>query len=242
MSWRLAVHIAELHLETGDLDRLRTFYVRVLGMPLAEMTPGQLGVQVGATRLVFHRGGDHRYHVAINIPRNLYRQALDWTAERAPLLQDSTGSREIAFPAWNADSLYFHDPAGNIMELIARHNLPNDREGPFSPGCLLEVSEIGLAVDDVRSVAAALDDRLGFPVFDGAGSEVFSAVGDDHGLLIVVRNGHKWYPELTVQAEPGPITLVVQAENAFDYQLPGLPYHIRSSRSIHDGENPEVRM
>jgi catechol-2,3-dioxygenase len=242
MSRRLAVRIAELHLETGDPDRLRTFYTQVLGLPLADAAPGRFGVQVGATRLVFQQGGDHRYHVAINIPRNLYRQALDWMAERARLLQDSAGSSEIAFPTWNADSLYFHDPVGNIMELIARHNLPNDAADPFGPECLLGVSEIGLTVDDVRSVVGALENRLGFPVFDGAGSEVFCAVGDDHGLLIVVRRGHRWYPELTVPAEPYPIMVVVQAENAFEYQLPELPYHIRSARSIHAGDNPEVRM
>ena len=40
-----------------------------------------------------------------------------------------------------------------------------------------------------------LCDTLGVTVYDGEGGDMFTAVGDELGLFIVVKQGRIWYPE-----------------------------------------------
>lgn len=44
---------------------------------------------------------------------------------------------------------YFPHPAGNILEFIAREDLPAKAGEDFRPEDILHISEIGLVVDDV---------------------------------------------------------------------------------------------
>jgi catechol-2,3-dioxygenase len=224
-----AVRLFELRLETHNPPALRDFYTGTLGLPLVALTGDALRVQAGNTQLTFERGVDCRYHFAFNIPRNRYEQARQWLEGRVTLIRSSAGADRFPFPAWNADALYFRDPAGNILEFIARHNLPNSTDQPFGSHSLLEVSEIGLVADDVRAAVAVLTGRLGIPLFDGADSDTFTAVGNDHGLFIVVNTGREWFPETGTVAAVHPFTAVIDADAELDYTLPALPYRIRGA-------------
>jgi hypothetical protein len=112
--------------------------------------------------------------------------------------------------SWDAHNLYFRDPAGNIVELIARHTLGNADAGPFSGASILGISEIGVAADDVRELVAELIERTGAAEYHGPGSASFSPVGDESGLLIVVARGRIWFPETGVPAEPLPVTVTTE--------------------------------
>ena len=90
--------------------------------------------------------------------------------------------------------MYFKDPDGNILELIARHGLANATDHQFGEQDFLAVSEIGLAVDDVAKTVGELTRSLGVPIYDGAGSDAFSAIGDEYGLFIVDANGRIGIP------------------------------------------------
>lgn len=159
------------------------------------------GAGVGVTRLTFVGGatGAPTYHVAFNIPRNLLSAAKVWLVGRAALLT-LDGADEFDSPSWNARQVYFLDPAGNILEFIARQNLRDDGVGPFDAGAILNVSEIGLPTDDVTATVARLVGEHGFAPFRER-SETFAPVGDEEGLLIVVRRGRPWFP--TTRAAEG---------------------------------------
>jgi hypothetical protein len=83
---------------------------------------------------------------------------------------------------------------------------------PFGPWSLLGASEIGLPAPRVDEAVDALH-ALGLPGYSG-NRRSFAALGDVHGLAIVVPAGRPWAPtadahghvhpvELTL-AEPGP--------------------------------------
>ena len=62
----------------------------------------------------------------------------------------------VDYSHWNAHSIFFLDPAGNVVEYIARHDLKNSDTSSFGWPDILYTSEIGLIVDDVEATAATL--------------------------------------------------------------------------------------
>ncbi len=68
---------------------------------------------------------------AFNIPENQFREAKAWLASRVEIARPN-GSDEIFYDDWNAHAVYFPDPGGNLVEFIARHNLPDRSEREFN--------------------------------------------------------------------------------------------------------------
>ena len=93
-------------------------------------------------------------------------------------------SEEHDFSSWGgARAVYFRDLEQNVVELIARPKaLPE-----------LTLAEVGLPVDDVAVVVDTLERELGLHPYDDW-DESFAPLGDDEGLLIVVRRGRGWFP------------------------------------------------
>jgi catechol 2,3-dioxygenase-like lactoylglutathione lyase family enzyme len=215
------MQIDRLELIAPDLAALRDFYVGRFGLTALPSPPARLELQVGTTRLVFTQapeGWNGRYHFAFNIPENGYREAKAWLAARVPLAAAADGRDEFWSDDWNADILYFFDPAGNIGELIARHTLDCASDAPFGPASLLAVSEIGLATPDVPATVADLSTRLGiFPY--GETSDTFAPVGDERGLFIVVCAGRISFPDTGILAEPVPITATIRNPQSDAYRV-----------------------
>src|SRR3954447_7910930 len=207
------MRILDLELSARDLHSLHDFYGTTLGFEVDAAADHPLTIQAGATRLTFvpaPDGSPHLYHFAFNIPENQLSAAKEWLSTRTPLLTDSNGFDEFNFESWHAHSVYFKDPAGNILEFIARHDLPNATGEPFGPRSILSVSEIGLATNDVPSLVRSLPP--GVPVY-GEVSETFTAVGDELGLLIIVKTGRVWFPDTGVSAQPEPARITFQTES-----------------------------
>lgn len=198
--------LTHLHLNTHMLNAQRIFYEDVLGLAVIAEDDCCFTVRVGASQLTFTASQtltaseiECRYHFAFNIPENQIEDARLGLAERVPLLALDGQTLFTSSERWNAHQFYFTDPAGNILECIARHRLPNASSEPFSPAGLLSISEIGIAAADVEAAVAQLE-QAGWPMFSGEGSNTFTAVGDDDGLFIVVKMGRTWYPETGVPA------------------------------------------
>ena len=107
-------------------------------------------------------------------------------------------TEEHDFSSWgSARAVYFRDPDENVGEFIARP----------SSHAELTLAEVGLPVDDVPAAVAMLQGELGLEPYRGAGDD-FAPVGDEDGLLIVVRVGRKWFP-VGVPAGDSPIEVTI---------------------------------
>jgi hypothetical protein len=161
----------------------------------------------GASRLRFAGGPPVCSHFAINVPPQRFDEAVSWARERAELVED-----DVPIDAWRARSAYFFDPAGNIVELIARERAPGEE-------LFLEISEVGLPVADVGAAVEWLESELGLPYFSGNRRD-FAAVGDDRGLFIVVPVGRPWL-FTDVPAPDAPLRVAIESERTGDAVVPG---------------------
>ncbi|MFT5621150.1 MAG: catechol 2,3-dioxygenase-like lactoylglutathione lyase family enzyme [Chitinophagales bacterium] len=186
--------INELKIYSSNLDQQVEFYSSTLGLELIKRTPVEAKIQIGKSILTLLKNKQSLpYHFAINIPSNMETEALEWLKERVVILKD--GQHEIQdFDFWNAKAIYFYDKDKNIVELIARKNLNNQLDGAFNSECLLEISEIGMPVNNIEPIYLSLKATTGIPIFSGD-IERFCAIGNEQGLFICIDKQLKdWFP------------------------------------------------
>jgi catechol 2,3-dioxygenase-like lactoylglutathione lyase family enzyme len=175
------------------LPELLAFYRDALGLDGGDST-----ATAGETELEFAAGeGAPFYHFALLVPGDRFDAALEWARGETELLP-SAGSGEVVFDFgfWDALACYFHDPAGNIVELIAHRGLgERGTTGPFAGGELLGLSELGL-VGDQRALARSLEDELGVSVWDGDLDDPrgLAFAGEKARTLILAPPGRGWLP------------------------------------------------
>ena len=220
------MRIKQLTLQTADIETQRSFYRDALGLPVAR-DDSNLAVGIGSSELRFvqQTGFAGRYHVAFDVPNNQFLEAIAWLEARVPIYG---AERVYHGNNWNADSAYFLDAAGNILELIARHTADTARSAAFSAASLLHISEIGLSAPDPLGLAAWLKAQFGLRNYRDHASD-FVPVGDDHGVLIVVSNGREWFPETGVHAAPLPTQIRLEGQTSVTLNAPDLPYQISLS-------------
>lgn len=194
--------IQSLRLQTSvPLNKMKAFYRDVLGLPVLKEAASAFTVGAGASRITFTpaapRVKDPFYHFAFNIPENKIRSALAWQQKRGSVMNTPSRLRDPAYPEqvrhfrdWDAHSVFFLDPAGNVLEYIARHTLDNAVEGSFTSRDILCVSEIAFVVDEVTKVALRLQRLAGLKPY-GQGNMQFQAVGDEEGLLLILKRGRE---------------------------------------------------
>jgi len=226
--------IDEVLLQTGDLGGLRDFYTRVLGLNELTEAGDMLTLQAGRSRVSFRHaesGSQGYYHFAFDVLQNRLPEAKAWLTTRVPLIPDRSGIDLFHSDEWNSDSVYFYDPAGNILEFIARHNQTNDSDNPFGPTSIIAVTEIGLTCEDVHAMVAWLRGGLGIEVYADGEGEQFAPVGDEAGLLIVVRQGRIWFPDTGKPAVFAPLSLRLTTTPGRTYRLTGPPYQLNQEQS-----------
>jgi catechol-2,3-dioxygenase len=202
------MHIRSLELTAANMALQHAFYTELLGLP-AHLGTDQLRVTIGASQLIFTQAaaGIHQpYHLAFNIPPQQFAEAKEWLATRTSLAASADGSTVYHSESWNADSCYFFDADRNILELIARHStMVAPTEETFSAKSLLEISEIGIVCDDVAAMVAQLQQQYGLAIYRESMSDQFAAVGDEHGLCIVVKRGRLWFAVHEMPAASAPL-------------------------------------
>jgi hypothetical protein len=157
-------------------------------------------IKIGDSELIFieMKGSDPIYHFAINIPSNKIEEARAWLSRKLKLIWIEEYKNDIAeFATWRARSVYFFDPAGNILELIARFDLKNEASQMFSSKQFLSISEVGLVFekDEFEQRTNALLNHYPLTYFNKqAPLPQFRAIGDDEGLFVVVPSHRNWYP------------------------------------------------
>ncbi len=192
--------LKEIRLQTKVPSALYTFYNDVLELPAKYTGEKNISIIAGQSQLIFESTNadlNPFYHFAFNIPSNKFEESFQWLQRRVELLWlDDYKSYVADFVNWHAKSVYFLDPAGNILELIARFDL-NDEEGEiFSSMQFRNISEIGLVFCN-ESFDKKVNNLLNnyqlqyFPKQPPLPH--FRAIGDDEGLFIIVPDGRNWF-------------------------------------------------
>jgi catechol 2,3-dioxygenase-like lactoylglutathione lyase family enzyme len=206
------------------LPELTEFYAGRLELRLGQPNDTGLALEVGETVLDFALGGGSPfYHFALLVPGDRFEAALAWADDRVELLPDpETDEVVFDFTDWDARAVYFHDPAGSIVELIAHRGVgEGGRSGAFEPAELLGLSEVGL-VCDPPAVAERLRRELGLELWDGsvAGGARLAFVGEKGRTLILCRAGRPWLPTGR-PAEAHPVEVVLAGGPSGDVLLDG---------------------
>lgn len=194
----MRITTAGLATPTDRLPAMERFYRGALGL---QGTAGDRGLDVliGDARLRFEASpGAPFYHVALLVPGDRFDAARAWLAARAPLLS-RPGSDETVFDFafWDALACYAHDPAGNIVELIAHRGVAEtgSRDGEFTAGEISAISEVGMVVPDTAAAARTLG-SAGLPLWSGdvRGADALGFVGGKAHTLILCAVGRPWLP------------------------------------------------
>jgi catechol 2,3-dioxygenase-like lactoylglutathione lyase family enzyme len=230
------VRIHQLTLATNNSAEQIVFWAEVLELPVRESGDGAIEVHLLESVIRFEQVSadlDPRYHFAINVPCNAIEAAAAWIGERHDLLAfhgdpDEQEGAVIVHTDRGASAFYFLDGGGNVVELIANPYLDNHSNETFGPDSFLEIAEIGLATDETVETSGAIQEALGADVLWG-GREGWSltAIGDDHGVVIVAPTGRGWIP-IGLPAKRLPTTIVASGPRFRETTLAEGPYHIRA--------------
>jgi len=208
--------IKKLKLQTAYLKTLQEFYSSILELPVQSPGEEKINIKIGDSDLVFTETttAEPFYHFAINIPSNKIEEARDWLNNKVKLLWMEDYKNEIAdFVNWHAKSVYFYDPAGNIVELIARFDLDNKASETFSSRQFLSINEVGLVFpnENFDKEIISLEDSYSLSYFDKQPPlPKFRAMGDDEGLFVIVPEHRNWYP---TDKPSGIFPMVVEFDN-----------------------------
>jgi hypothetical protein len=100
------------------------------------------------------------------------------------------------FVNWHAKSFYFKDPAGNILEMIARFDLNDIVDEALSADQIRNISEVGIVfpIKTFDEEVKALMKNFSLNYFDKQPAlPQFRAIGNDEGLFIVVPESRAWF-------------------------------------------------
>jgi catechol-2,3-dioxygenase len=165
------MRIKKVFLQTTLVKTLQEFYSSILELQVLTENENEIKIKIGSSDLIFTeaKNGEPFYHVA--------------------MIAD--------FVNWHAKSVYFFDPAGNILELIARFALNISMKDDFSSKQFLSISEVGLVFnyEEFEQRTSELLSQFSLSYFPKQPPMAhFRAVGDDEGLFIVVPEHRNWYP------------------------------------------------
>ncbi len=215
------MNITELILKTGSLKRTKLFYHRTLELDIIAENEQRISFKAGHTKLTFEETSNEKpyYHFAFNVTNNRFSDLFEWMGNKLDILPvDKDGMLIARYEDWNAQSFYFLDNNGSILEFITRFDLPSYSPETVSSKDIIEVSEIGLVTKDVTGLCDILHKEDKVPYFSkGPKLEEFVAMGDDHGLLLVTQHGRGWLPS-NKPAQHYPVT--VYGNGNFELQLP----------------------
>jgi len=157
-----------------------------------------------------HEEQNYYYHFAFNIPSNLFKEAKEWLSQRVELLKED-GMDEVDFGGMTqANSCYFEDPAGNIVEYIARRETsPASKENTFTSNNVLSISEIGLSTNQIAEYAEKIQ-SLGIPVRgdEGVSYDSLNFMGEyeDGAFILLGPIGRRWFFSTKVSI-PSPVVI-----------------------------------
>lgn len=208
--------VSKLALQTHLIEEMDRFYY---WLPRGDGGPRLLHILMGYTTLELSESEEPvpPVHFAIDVAVSQFEEIAAWADSTYGLVTGKEdGRKRFRFESWRAHACYVRDPAGNLLELIAREEREHRQR-------FVGVTEVGLAVDDVAGTVASLGE-IGMSPYGSTGQD-FAAVGDPDGLFIVVSEGRLWYPDNVTPARKTPLKVEFwQSRNL--YRLTGPPYRV----------------
>ncbi|QOG01381.1 VOC family protein [Flavobacterium sp. MDT1-60] len=192
--------LEHIQIQTNNIKETELFYKDTLGLSILEKKSNSITIKAGDSVLKFIENTDFDsiYHFAFNIPENKLEEAINWCTNKIDLILIEDKRIIANFETWNANAIYFYDNNGNLLEFIARHDLDNFQIKEFSSKSILNISEIGIVHEDPMELGEQLITNHDLLFFEkNYNSENFAAIGDDEGLLIIVKPNRNWYPTQT---------------------------------------------
>lgn len=207
--------IAELIIETVNFEEQIFFYKEILNFKLLKKTDCSASFQIGESILSFKENKKASpYHFAFNIPFNKVEEALAWLKSRVDVIPYEDNDI-IDFINWKAKAIYFYDHNKNIVEFIARREIGHENELEFNSESIINISEIGIGTNNIKSIYDQLNGINPIDVFDGDFNR-FCALGDNNGLFIVVDILKKdWFP---TGDRINPSEFIVKGDYNFEYR------------------------
>jgi catechol 2,3-dioxygenase-like lactoylglutathione lyase family enzyme len=221
-----------LRAPAGRLQDLAGFYGR-LGLETRSHGEHALSFRAGETEIELVAGaGEPFYHFALLVPGNRFEAAYAWAGATTELLPDrQTGDTVFDSDSWRSLACYFHDPAGNIVELIAHRGfLATGVDGDFTAAEVVGLSELGL-VGDRPAIAHRLQAVLGLELWDGTLAEPtrLAFVGERGRTLILASPGRGWVPTgRPAEAHPVDVVLAGHRDALLELIDGAVRYRLRS--------------
>jgi catechol-2,3-dioxygenase len=220
--------ILKLELEASNLEAQFDFYQNILGFK-CYLSATKLKIITGTTEIVFKKSSSTPspfYHIAWAIPGNRLKEAKKWLKRRTSILLDSNGRSEFFFSRINRTGIYFKDPAGNLLEFIALHDLReyNDIDN-FTISDISFVNHVGITVKDVIKEIKNIKANLNMEYLSNLNKD-FSKIGNDHEHLTLVSENRLWIPERKEPALIFPMKITLPSDVNKIYDIPGHPYQI----------------
>ena len=191
------VKIEQIELYISNYKETVSFYKNVLEFRCISENNIVTNFQTGSSVLTLHKAENHSYyyHFAFNIPPNLFNEAKRWIQQRISLATEE-GEDEVQFVESKAKSFYFEDPAGNIVEYIARETTAPATEEIFTPMHVVDISEIGLTSQDIKKDIERIQ-KLGISSKNNepiSYDQYLNFMGDyeDGVYIIVAPVGRRW--------------------------------------------------
>ncbi len=207
------MNIQHVTMYTSNFEATKQFYLIHLGFPQNSSDENSFTLQAGQTTVTFHKaleGETPFYHFAFNVPSNQFDEAKAWAKSKVTLSTDD-GDDEIYFEDIDAKSIYFEDPAGNIVEFICRFSDTPPIDEPFSITSLPKLSEMSLVVLDKLQAFSKLND---IGLFKHNDEEItptgLTFIGErtDASYLLLVKEGRTWLFS-TKQAVSYPLSITL---------------------------------
>lgn len=193
------MNIQHVTMYASNFEAMKQFYLTHLAFPYTSGDENSFTIQVGQSTVTFCKaleGETPFYHFAFNVPSNQFVEAKAWANSKVPLSTEEEGYDEVYFENIDAKSIYFEDPAGNIVEFICRLSDATPSNEPFSATSLQKMSEMSLVVLDKLQAFAKLHD---IGLFERDDEEItptgltFIGVRADASYLLLVNEGRTWY-------------------------------------------------
>jgi len=219
-----SLKIKRLELRSLNVAASANFWESKFGFPVVYATPSNPRIQIGNTELSFRphiTGPKPVYRFAFEIPENQIEQAFFWLKEaNIEVLKHPENGREIQHvPRLNAHSIAFIDGMGNLVELIAKHDLKNSSEEPFTRASLLGINEIGVVSFNIQKAVDLVKSELNVDEMTGYGAG-YKPLGGREGQLHMVVPKRPWLP-YDINSVNIPMLITVQYPQVKEFALPG---------------------